>query len=91
MRHADAVPQQDVHLVLVDVHAVRGDDLGIQDAVILQPGHDGHPMLGQVVLYLLLGLGDVDMESRSKNKVKSLKGCKVQFKDQSLLSLGSMG
>jgi hypothetical protein len=60
--HTDAVVQKRVQFPVVQVDAVGGHHLCLKDVLLLDPRYRRHAVLGPVVLYLLRGLGDVDLD-----------------------------
>jgi hypothetical protein len=51
MHYPHLVMLHGVHLPLVQVNAVRCDDLGVQNVLLLEPGHDWHIVLGSTRLH----------------------------------------
>ncbi len=46
----------------IDMHAMRGDDLGFEQAEFLHVWHDRHPLFLARVFHLEGGLGNMDMQ-----------------------------
>ena len=62
MGHARASPPQAEHVLFVDMDAVGGQELGIEDAVLLQPGDNRHVILIDAIVGLQPRLADVGVE-----------------------------
>ncbi len=62
MGHARAHAPQAEHVLLVDVDTVGGQEFGVQDAVLLQPGDDRHVVLVDAIVSFQLCLGHVGVQ-----------------------------
>ncbi len=60
--HARAGPPQAEHVLFIDVDAMGGQELGVQDAVLLQPGDNGHVVQTDAVVGLQPGLADMGVQ-----------------------------
>jgi len=59
---AGTVVEQRVDLAVVDMHTVCGHDPGLEQALLLQVGHDRHLVLVAAGVHLVAGLGNVDLQ-----------------------------
>ena len=62
MRHADTVVVQRAYLARINVHAVRGQHLSVEQILFFHPRDDGHIVFAAALLNLALGLGQMYMQ-----------------------------